>query len=32
MTKFLSDLNAIVWGVPALVLILGVGLYLSLRL
>lgn len=32
MTKFLSDLNAIVWGIPALVLILGVGLYLSLRL
>ncbi len=32
MTKILSDLNALVWGVPALVLILGVGLYLSLRL
>ena len=32
MTKFLSDLNAVVWGAPALVLILGVGLYLSLRL
>ena len=32
MTKFLSDLNAIVWGVPVLALILGVGLYLSLRL
>lgn len=32
MTKFLSDFNAIVWGAPALVLILGVGLYLSLRL
>lgn len=32
MTKFISNLNAIVWGVPALVLILGVGLYLSLSL
>lgn len=32
MTKFLDSLNAIVWGAPALVLILGVGLYLSLRL
>lgn len=32
MTKILSDLNGLVWGVPALVLILGVGLFLSLRL
>ena len=32
MTKILSSVNAIVWGAPALVLILGVGLYLSLRL
>lgn len=32
MTKFLSGFNAIVWGAPALVMILGVGLYLSLRL
>lgn len=32
MTKILSSLNAIVWGAPALVLILGVGLSLSLRL
>ncbi len=32
MTKFLSGFHAIVWGAPALVLILGVGLYLSLRL
>ena len=32
MTNFLSDLNAAVWGAPALVLILGVGLFLSLRL
>lgn len=32
MTKILSDLNAIVWGAPALVLILGVGLFLTLRL
>ena len=31
MLKFLEWLNGIVWGVPALVLILGVGLYLSLR-
>lgn len=32
MTKILSCLNSVVWGAPALVLILGVGLYLSLRL
>ena len=32
MTKFLDRLNAVVWGAPALVLILGVGLSLSLRL
>ena len=32
MTKVLTKLNALVWGAPALVLILGVGLYLSLRL
>lgn len=32
MTKFLSWLNAIVWGAPALVLIIGIGLYLSCRL
>ena len=32
MTKYLDCLNAIVWGAPALVLILGVGLFLSLRL
>lgn len=32
MTKILSSVNAVVWGVPALVMILGVGLYLSLRL
>lgn len=32
MTKIFESLNAIVWGAPALVLILGVGLYLSLRL
>lgn len=32
MTKFLDCLNAVVWGAPALVLILGVGLSLSLRL
>lgn len=32
MTKFLSGLNAIVWGAPALALMIGVGLYLSCRL
>lgn len=32
MTKILASVNAVVWGVPALVLILGVGLSLSLRL
>ena len=32
MTKILSILNAIVWGAPALLLILGVGLFLTLRL
>ena len=31
MTKILNAVNALVWGAPALVLILGVGLYLSLR-
>ena len=31
MTQILQQLYAMVWGVPALVLILGVGLYLSLR-
>ena len=31
MSEFLEWLNGIVWGVPALVLILGVGLYFSLR-
>ena len=28
---FLQKLNAVVWGVPTLILILGVGLYLSFR-
>lgn len=32
MTKMLSWLNAIVWGPPALILIIGVGLYLSVTL
>lgn len=32
MTKILGLLNELVWGAPALVGILGVGLYLSLRL
>lgn len=31
MTKILEQANRFVWGMPALVLILGVGLYLSLR-
>lgn len=32
MTKLLAELNTILWGAPALVLILGVGLYLSIRM
>ncbi len=32
MTKILSQLNAVVWGLPALVMITGVGLYLSITL
>ena len=32
MTKILATVNAVVWGAPALVLILGVGLFLSMRL
>ena len=32
MTKIFASVNAVVWGAPALVLILGVGLFLSLRL
>ncbi len=31
MEKYLEIANGIVWGAPALVLILGVGLYLSIR-
>lgn len=31
MLVFLEHINRFVWGVPALVLIIGVGLYLSLR-
>ena len=31
MSEVLEFVNGIVWGVPALVLILGVGLYLSIR-
>lgn len=31
MEEFLENLNAIVWGVPALLGILGIGLYLSIR-
>lgn len=32
MQNILSRLNSLIWGAPALVLILGVGLFLSLRL
>ena len=32
MTEILETVNKIVWGAPALVLILGVGLFLSIRL
>ena len=32
MTKILSCINGFVWGAPALVLILGVGLYLTVEL
>lgn len=32
MTKVVSAVNDLVWGAPALLMILGVGLYLSLRL
>ena len=32
MTKIISSVNAIVWGAPALIMILGVGLYLTVRL
>lgn len=31
MAEFLDRINRVVWGAPALVLILGVGLYLSFR-
>ena len=31
MIKYLNALHSFLWGVPALVLILGVGLYLSIR-
>lgn len=31
MVEMLETVNAIVWGAPALVLILGVGLYISIR-
>lgn len=31
MSKVLESVNSIVWGAPALILILGVGLYLSFR-
>ena len=31
METFLENLNAIVWGVPALLGILGIGIYLSIR-
>lgn len=31
MTKFLETVHSLVWGVPALVLIIGVGAYLTVR-
>ena len=31
MTEILEKTYGLVWGIPALVMILGVGLYLSLR-
>ena len=31
MTKILGTINQFVWGIPALILILGVGAYLSVR-
>ena len=31
MTKILDSINSIVWGIPTIALILGVGLYFSLR-
>ena len=31
MTKVLEQLNTFVWGIPALVLILGVGFFISIR-
>jgi AGCS family alanine or glycine:cation symporter len=32
MTEILSSVNAAVWGAPGLLLILGIGIYLTLRL
>lgn len=32
ITTWLSELNGIVWGVPMLVGILGVGIYMQIRL
>lgn len=32
INQFFTDLNAIVWGLPTIVLILGTGLYLQVRL
>ncbi|PKH99093.1 sodium:alanine symporter family protein, partial [Shewanella sp. 11B5] len=32
VTQFVSMINSIVWGVPMLILILGVGLFLSIGL
>lgn len=32
LSKFIGEINSVVWGVPMLVMILGVGLYLSLGL
>ena len=32
LTQWLNAVNALVWGIPMVVLILGTGLYLQLRL
>ena len=32
LTQIVGDLNCIVWGVPMLIFILGVGLYLTFGL
>ena len=31
MTKIIGAVNSVVWGMPALILIVGVGMFLSIR-